>query len=131
MEVVLYGVVFVALIIVFLIVWISSFKPVRRRLGSGWKRLQRATAHPFYGLAMLAGMLVGLTRVCSSIVAFVGGEGVVPGQLEGFPTGAIEGAGTFWICLLIGLFYLFLRVSKAGADRAAPQGRATGRRPGA
>lgn len=123
LDIIIFGVIFVVLTIAFLIAWVTSFKPVRRKLGSKWKPVQRATAYPFYVLVMLAGALVGLSNVCSGVAAFAEGTEVVSGQLETFPTWIIQGAGTFWIFLLIGVTYLVLRINKARADRAAAQER--------
>lgn len=104
----------------FLVGWVSSFPPVRRRMAPrSWKRLQRATAYPFMGLMIAQGFCLAVGH---ALIGYPWDGASVQYMLSAAPeqqfsTFALEVA-TAAVYAMLGLAYLVMRLNRRNEERS-------------
>lgn len=123
-----YSIVGSLLTIVFMVLWVTSFRAVRRKFKPGaWKRLQRL-AYPFMALTVIQGMLIATSHILL-FYPFDGQRFYM--AMMSSPTGWLSNfagdCATVATYLMIGIFYLVMRLNKRRADIMRKERRAVRR----
>ncbi len=113
-----YGVVGSVLTVIWFVLWITSFRVIRRTFRPGeWKKLQRL-AYPFMALTVAQGILIALAHLLIGY-PFQGEQFIMAIMLQ--PTAWLstfaENVATAAFYLSIGIAYLVLRLNKNNADK--------------